>query len=129
MSDEYDDIINLPRPVSRQFAPMPLEKRAAQFAPFAALTGHDDAIAETERLTDEMAEVTFEEREQISLQLADALEHRRIVKITYFVPDATKEGGSYRQIEGKIRRIDPAFNELTMADSLVIPLSAITSAH
>ena len=93
----YDDIINLPHHVSKTRTLMSMENRAAQFAPFAALTGHDAAIAETARLTSEKPELSLEELDRLSRRLAYAVEKDAIVTITFFQPDAFKNGGSYSQ--------------------------------
>ena len=98
-NNSYDDIINLPHPVSKNHPQMPLRDRAAQFAPFAALTGHDAAIKETARLTDERLEL----REEVIAQLNEKINIIRNnigieqnVSITYFIPDEKKAGGSKR---------------------------------
>lgn len=121
----YDDIINLPHHVSATRKPMPMANRAAQFAPFAALSGHDDAIAETARLTDGQRELTAEESELLSRRLAYALENRLEVTITYFLPDPLKPGGSYRQLTGRIRQLSPAENLLILADRRTLPLDSL----
>ena len=105
----YDDIIDLPRFVSKGRKHMSNYDRAAQFAPFDALTGFDEAVEETGRRTD--SEVLLGENEiyQLDLRfqiLKRHLEERPAVKIRYFVPDAYKEGGSYREEELVIKRID-----------------------
>ena len=92
---EYDDIIDLPRPKSRH-EPMPMSDRAAQFSPFATLTGYGDAIDETARLTDVRIELSEEERAELDykqqyLSTLDA----PTVSVTYFVPDERKSGGAY----------------------------------
>lgn len=97
----YDDIINLPHHVSKTRTPMSMENRAAQFAPFAALTGHDAAIAETARLTSEKPELSTEELDKLSRRLVYAIEKDATIRITYFQPDSFKHGGSYCQTEGK----------------------------
>lgn len=95
----YEDIINLPHHVSPVHPPMPLSDRAAQFAPFAALTGYGDVIKETARQTDRKPELTEEEKQELDykLQMAVSLPGEKpAVTITYFVPDKKKAGG-YRQ--------------------------------
>ncbi len=122
--NNYDDIINLPHYEPRHER-MPLAARAAQFAPFAALTGHGDAIAETARLTDTLIELTDEEREALSRKISAA--HRRgiAVCLTVFRPDPLKEGGSYRRLSGVIRKVSLAERTLTLADGAVIPLDHV----
>ena len=102
----YDDIINLAHHVSKTRTPMSMENRAAQFAPFAALTGHDAAIAETARLTSEKPELSLEELDRLSRRLAYAVEKDATVTITFFQPDAFKNGGRYRQVSGKVMKTD-----------------------
>ena len=97
MSGKYGDIINLPHPTSLNHPRMSLHDRAAQFSPFAALTGHHTAIAETGRLTDQRIELDESEiaRVDAALQhLQELLPERPTVSITYFVPDERKSGGS-----------------------------------
>lgn len=122
---KYDDIINLPHHVSETRTPMPMENRAAQFAPFAALTGHDDAIAETARLTSAKHELSPAESEKLSRKLHYALEKEAIITITHFQPDTHKQGGSYRQITGKIKKISQPENLLILTDRRAIPLPDI----
>lgn len=124
----YDDMINLPRPVSKKHPPMPPEKRAAQFMPFAALTGFDDEIAETARLTDPQRDLAEDERQRINRTLKE-LESGEIdaaaVEITYFEPDERKAGGAYRTVRGAVRRIDHDRKRLLMEDGTVIPVERI----
>ena len=103
---KYDDIINLAHHVSRFHRPMSMENRAAQFAPFAALNGHDEAIAETARRPEEKIELSDDEKNLISRKLIDAIERKARVSIIYFVPDKSKAGGSYRSITGTIKKWD-----------------------
>lgn len=121
----YDDIINLPHHVSETRTPMPMENRAAQFAPFAALTGHDDAIAETARLTSAKHELSPAESVKLSRKLHYALEKEAVITITHFLPDAHKQGGSYRQITGKIKKISQQENLLILTDRRAVPLPDI----
>ncbi len=122
---KYDDIINLPHHVSRVHPPMPMENRAAQFAPFAALTGHAAAIEETGRVTSEKIELTDEEKMQLSRRLEYAMQQRAVVTITYFLPDALKQGGRYLSHRGMIKKIDPYDRELTLTDGKTLPLNTI----
>ena len=105
----YEDIINLPRHVSPIHAPMPLSDRAAQFAPFAALTGYGEVIKETARQTDRKPELTEEEKQELDykLQIAVSLPGEKpTVTITYFVPDKKKAGRSCHRVQGRIRKAD-----------------------
>ena len=102
----YDDIIDLPHHVSARHHPMPMIDRAAQFSPFAALSGHGDAIAETARLTDARRELDEETQAQLNERialLAQAAPQRPIVRVTWFQPDAHKEGGSRPQRDNTLR--------------------------
>lgn len=122
---KYDDIINLPHHVSATRTPMSLENRAAQFAPFAALSGHDDAIAETARFTMEKPELSMEELGNLSRRLVYAIEQNAEIRITYFEPDALKQGGSYREISGKVKKIDETNSQLILTDHRALPLDSI----
>ena len=123
---KYDDIIDLPHHVSDYHRRMTMENRAAQFAPFAALTGHEDALAETARETQEMKELSEIEINGISRKLHYAIENRIPVRITYFLPDKTKSGGTYREISGSIKKRDEISGTLIFEDSRVIPISFIS---
>ena len=98
MMDLYDDIINLPHHVSERHPQMSMYNRAAQFAPFAALAGHDSAITEAARLTDAEQELPESEAEILDRKLArlQTMEEKTPVTVTYFVPDSRKDGGSCR---------------------------------
>ena len=107
---KYDDIINLKRPVSRRM-PMSITNRAAQFAPFSALTGYDEAIKETSRITSEKHELSDCKIEIINKKLNEIKNNGiRRVKITYFVKDDKKDGGEYITEEVDIKKID-IYNE------------------
>ena len=128
MSGTYDDIIALPHPEPRTHPRMSLHDRAAQFSPFAALTGHSAAIAETGRLTD--SRVTLDESEMARVdaalqRLRELLPQEPVASITYFVPDERKAGGSYQTITGTARRIDTANGVLLLTDQRVIPIPDI----
>ena len=113
----YDDIINLPRPVSRKRQTMPVEDRAAQFSPFAALTGYEDAIQEAGRLTKSRPELDEYEKEKINDKLQiirDWLsDDPPIINIIYFAPDKHKEGGEIKEIRARVSKIDDYQQELT----------------
>ena len=128
MSGKYDDIITLPHPEPRTHPRMSLHDRAAQFSPFAALTGHSAAIAETGRLT--ASRITLDESEiarvDAALQrLRELLPQAPAVSITYFVPDERKAGGSYQTVTGTARRIDTANGVLLLTDQRAIPIPDI----
>ena len=109
MSGKYDDIIDLPHPTSQNHPRMSLHDRAAQFSPFAALTGHHAAITETGRLTDRRIELDESEIARVDAELQhlqELLPGRPTVSITYFVPDERKDGGSYQTVTSEVKRID-----------------------
>ena len=127
MSEAYDDIIHLSHHVSHRHPHMPVSDRAAQFAPFAALTGYDAAIRETARLTDqkltpdEDAKAVLDQKQQI---LIAAAEHPEIT-VTYFLPDSKKSGGTYVSVIGRFRTIDSIGRQLVLTDKTRIPLDDI----
>ena len=126
----YEDIINLPHHVSLIRPKMPMSDRAAQFAPFAALTGYDAAIKETGRLTDERIELDEEALTTLDMKyqlLMDALDEEPEVEITYFKPDERKAGGAYVTATGAVIKVDDFERLITMQDGTKIPLDAILS--
>ena len=128
-NNSYDDIINLPHPVSKNHPQMPFWDRAAQFAPFAALTGHDAAIKETARLTDERLELSEEVIAQLNEKIniiRNNIGIEQNVLITYFVPDAKKTGGSYVTYSGIVKKIDEYEHTIIMTDQTVIPIEQIS---
>lgn len=123
----YEDIINLPHHVSSRHRPMPLLNRAAQFAPFAALTGHDAAIAEMARHTSERVELSPADQTLLSRRLAIAFKSSSPVVITYFHPDPLKKGGSYLTVSGEIKKLEKNDGVLTLPSGQTIPLANIFS--
>ena len=129
-SHRYDDILSLPHHVSQTHPQMPLSSRAAQFSPFAALTGYDAAIAETARLTETRRELTEEEQLRISerlRRLQERIRERPPVKLTYFRPDERKEGGAHLSVSGRARRLDEVSGVLELEDGQRIPFGDILS--
>lgn len=131
MSGRYDDIIDLPHPVSQRHPQMPLADRAAQFSPFAALTGLDAALQETARLTDQR--ITLDEYEQAELDkmlqaVREAAPQHPAVQITYFQPDARKAGGQYVTSVGHVKRIAEYEQQLILTEGTSIPLAEIIAA-
>ncbi|MCM1139958.1 MAG: hypothetical protein NC453_15435 [Muribaculum sp.] len=128
MKTPYDDIINLPHYVSSKRKPMSMDARAAQFAPFAALTGHDAAIAETARTTSTRLDLSADELQVLSQKIAYALSfaERPLLSITYFQPDSRKSGGAYVTVQGSIKKVEECFNLLTLTDNTEIPLDTIS---
>lgn len=123
--NRYDDIIDLPH-YEPKHKRMPIENRAAQFAPFAALTGHGAAIVETARLTEKKIELSDEEKQELSKKLSLAVENQSKILITIFVPDTLKEGGSYQEIIGVIKRIDLLERIITLSDNTTVLLDNVT---
>lgn len=109
MTGRYDDIINLPHHVSGKHPRMSMQDRAAQFAPFAALRGHSDAIQEVCRYVDAKIELTEDDKAAIDkyLQLlkSSLAQHPQVV-VTYFVPDSRKAGGVYQVMQGELKKVD-----------------------
>ena len=124
ISHEYDDIIRMPHHVSETRPHMPLTDRAAQFSPFAALTGYEDAITETGRLTDRKKELTDERKQEISAQLRK-LKPGDEVTVTCWEPDAKKEGGAYRTRTGRVKKADPLTGLLELKNGAAIPFEDI----
>ena len=119
MSHSYDDIIDLPHPVSRRHPPMPRADRAAQFAPFAALTGYDDLIEETQRHKSPRRPRSEEENEaldQALTALRPLVEERPRVRLLCFVPTPGKEDGTYTTLSGKVRIVDETLRTVTLTD-------------
>lgn len=125
---EYDDIIDLPHHVSATRPRMSMIDRAAQFSPFAALTGYDAAIKETGRLTDERIELSEESRAALDRKqqlLMDKLADRPVVSVTYFIPDERKSGGAYVTATGQVKKVDEFARLLIFTDGTKIPLDEI----
>lgn len=109
-SHKYDDIINLPHPTSKNHPRMKNIERAAQFSPFAALTGYDSAIKETARITETHIELDENEKARLNCQirlLLEKLPTNPFVAITYYVPDSRKDGGAYQTVSGNIKKLIP----------------------
>lgn len=124
----YDDIIDLPHHVSKKHPQMSLHDRAAQFSPFAALTGYEDAVGEAARLTDRRQELDEEQAARLEQQLqilAEKAAERPEVEITYFLPDARKSGGKYVTVQGTLRRIDETEKMLIFTDGRRIAIRDI----
>ena len=128
MKGPYDDIIELPHYVSATRPHMPMSDRAAQFSPFAALVGYDDAIRETSRLTDEKTVLSEETKEDLNQKLriiSDHLNDHLEVSITYFLPDTKKTGGAYVTAAGCVKKIDLLARCVYMRDGPTIPIDDI----
>lgn len=128
MTKTYDDIIHLPRHVSTKHPHMALIDRAAQFSPFAALTGHNAAIKETARLTDERVELDESFKTVLGNKIhiiAEQLVEKPEIVITYFQPDEKKSGGDYVTATGTVKRIDEYERIVVMTDRTEIPIDSI----
>lgn len=124
MNNPYADIIDLPHHVSKKHPQMAMEKRAAQFSPFAAVSGHDEAIHETARLTDEQLELSEDEIALIDEMLQRLREHIKEqpeVTVTYFQPDEKKNGGAYVTLIGSAKKIDEFKQVLILQEGTSIP--------
>lgn len=130
MSRCYDDILNLKRPQSKH-PKMSLHNRAAQFSPFAALTGYDEAIKEKARLTERKKELTNEQKENISKKLNYIKEFniKNSVSICYFKSDSKKSGGKYIEVTEIIKRIDEYNRKIILNNNLQIPFEDIISIN
>lgn len=130
MNGKYDEIMGLPHHISKTRPQMPMSNRAAQFAPFAALTGYDAAIKETGRLTDERIELDVEALSALDMKyqlLMEALDEAPEVTITYFQPDERKAGGKYLTATGAVKKVDDFERRITMQDGTKIPMDDVLS--
>ena len=125
---KYDDIIHMEHPTSKVHPRMPMQKRAAQFSPFAALQGYEEAVQEAQRRTEEEIDLDEHQKELLDFRLQQ-IQHAGFaqcpVSITYFEPDQRKEGGKYVEISGHIQRIDRTEHCLQMEDGMRIPMRHI----
>lgn len=129
-SNQYEDIISLPHHVSPTRPRMSMQDRAAQFAPFAALTGYDSVITETGRLTDEKIELDEEALTALDMRyqiLMDALDDKPEITITFFKADEHKEGGKYLTMTGTVKKIDAFERLIVMQGSEKIPMDDVLS--
>ena len=124
------ELLEMERPVSARHAPMRRCDRAAQFAPFAALSGFDETVQEAGRQTQAQIELAENEREALNdalVRLAARLPEQPEVRLTYFQPDAKKSGGTYRTILTRVRRLDANAQVLVLTDGTQIPFDALLS--
>ena len=127
---EYDDIINLPHHKSDRHHPMPMSKRAAQFAPFAALSGYGEELEELTRLTERRRALSDAEERELNekLNLLRAkIDAQPVISATYFVPDPRKEGGKYITKTGSVRRLDLNARRLIFTDAYEVPIDALSA--
>ena len=128
MKDLYEDIINLPHHVSKTRPQISMIDRAAQFSPFAALTGYDAAIKETGRLTDEKIEMDEEALNILNMKfqlLVDSLADEPEITFTYFKPDERKAGGAYIDVTGKVKKVDDFERLIVMQNGTKMPMDDI----
>lgn len=127
-SGKYDDIINLPHYVSKKHPRMLLEARSAQFAPFAALTGYDETIRETARLTNQKIEISEELKQVLDeklLLIRNNIHTKPNIEVTYFIPDNKKDGGKYVTIKGKVLKVDEYRQKIIFENKTEISISEI----
>ena len=128
MTEDYSDIINLPHHVSKKHPQMPMMARAAQFAPFAALTGYDAVIHETARLTEGQMELEEYDNERLNRKYAELmtiLDSHPEITVSYFKPDEHKAGGAYVTVTGQLKKIDTYEQLMVMEDGTAIPIGNI----
>ena len=128
MNPKYSKLKNITRPQYPDLPPMSIEDRAAQFSPFAAVVGYDDAVEETARYTDSMIELSEDEVVLLNGALAklrESIDEKPQIRVTYFVPDAKKDGGEYVSKTGIVKRIDEYENVLIFTDGDKVAVSSI----
>ena len=128
MTHQYDDILHRPHPTSAKHPRMPIRDRATIFSPFAALTGHSAAIAETARLTEQKIELDEDRRSELDEKqriLEEIVAQQPEVTVTWFRPDDKKDGGSYVTTTGNLKRTDGVERVMVMKDGTRIPLDDI----
>ncbi len=128
----YEDIIHLSRPISKNHKPMSLQQRAAQFSPFAALTGYEQSIQEAHRLTSNERELSEEQKQSLDMKQMILMEHIKenpLIDITYFMKDIYKEGGSYQTYQGYLKKIDTIIRTFLFLDGTKIPIESIVEIN
>lgn len=124
----YDDIMDLPHHISPNRRRMSDVDRAAQFSPFAALTGYDTDVLEAARVTDRRLSLTEDMKESLDrkqLILSDMMDEHPEITVTYFVADGQKAGGAYQTVTGKLKQIDEYGQVLVMSDGKTIPIADV----
>ena len=130
MSGPYDDIINLPHPTSKRHPRMPIRDRAAIFSPFAALSGHGAALAETARRTErrmELAEDVRAELDRRQVVLLEYMDKRPELTVTWFQRDEKKDGGAYLTTTGRLKKLRELERSLVLTDGTEIPLEDVVT--
>lgn len=126
----YADMYDLPHHQSQTRSHIPMKDRAAQFSPFAALTGYDEAVKEVERLTECRRILSEDEKERLDRKLQTVVQMMgtdRVFCFTYFVPDERKSGGAYVQYEGKVMKLDSVEQTILLNDGTVIEINDIVN--
>lgn len=129
MTNAYDDIIDLPHHVSERRAHMPMRSRAAQFAPFAALTGYEEAVREAERATGSRRELCEDDERELNAKLrllSERIASEPYAEVTYYVPDKRKPGGEYVTVSGNVRLIEECTRLLVFCGGKRIPIDDIS---
>ena len=130
--NKYEDIIDLPHYVSKKHPQMTIEARAAQFAPFAALTGFEDDVKETARLTDRKIEIDEEIKKELDYKLQiikNNISKKPLVTITYFISDDKKQGGKYVTIKAKIIKIDSDNKAILLENKNIVYIKDILNIN
>lgn len=128
MTGKYDDLLPLPHPTSTRFPRMNAIDRAAQFSPFAALTGYEDTLRETGRLTQQPVELQedaradLDQKQQLLLELSHCAPE---VSVCYFLPDTLKAGGAYVTVRDRLKTVDPVRRVMVLKNGTQIPLDAV----
>ena len=128
MSGKYDDMLHLPHPTSVRHPRMPISERAAMFSPFAALSGHAGAIAETARLTDQKMELDEDTKAELDRRQTVLLEHiseQPEITVTWFQPYERKDGGAYLTIIGRLKKLNEIQRVLVLVVGTKIPLDDV----
>ena len=128
MADDYRDIMDMPHHVSKSRPHMPMRNRAAQFAPFAALTGYEEAVRESARLTESKAELCEDDAAELNKKIrliGERIAAEPYCEVTYFVPDQRKSVGEYITVSGNVRFIEEATRQMIFCDGLRIPIDDI----
>ena len=126
----YDDMLELPLPVSKTHPQMPRRDRAAQFAPFAALTGYEEAVREAARLTEEKMILDEDSKEQLDWKLRclqEKVKEKPTITVTYFLKDEKKKGGKYVTVTGVLKKIDSYTHQFVLENGEEIPVEDIVS--
>ena len=130
MRGKYDDMLHLPHPTSVRHPRIPISERAAIFSPFAALTGHAGAIAETARLTDQKMELDEDTKAELDRRQAVLMEHlaeQPEITVTWFQPDERKDGGAYLTATSRLKKFRELERILVLADGTEIPMEDVVA--